>query len=307
MLESLSESQSLGGIPSNLFQDKLDWPLDPDQNLATLTGDYVHLDQELQSIPGYEHIADSSPTIYGTIECPDVSSTNTSTLSSPNHIIQPIEPQSLLDNQHAELELPQGYTAQDVLDCFSVSESNTEILDFDVDLLSPDALCAVITDEPLPQVTTECLDVVLSPVPSPVSQPIPAPVNTIGSELKSLLLASPICHTTTLSEIDADSDYRPESPQLIKKGRKRTSKIVAPYSKSKKNNVDKKERKKQQNKEAATRYREKKRHEGEEADKEFNELEMRNRELKDKVENISREINYLKNLLADVRKAQSTS
>jgi len=66
--------------------------------------------------------------------------------------------------------------------------------------------------------------------------------------------------------------------------------------------VEKKLKKMEQNKTAATRYRQKKRVEQELLNDECTELEKRNRELVEKAESISREIQYLKDLMEEVRK-----
>lgn len=66
--------------------------------------------------------------------------------------------------------------------------------------------------------------------------------------------------------------------------------------------VEKKLKKMEQNKTAATRYRQKKRVEQELLTTELQDLEQRNRELAEKAESISREIQYLKDLMEEVRK-----
>jgi len=66
--------------------------------------------------------------------------------------------------------------------------------------------------------------------------------------------------------------------------------------------VEKKLKKMEQNKTAATRYRQKKRVEQELLSVEREELEKKNRELAEKAESISREIQYLKDLMEEVRK-----
>ena len=68
--------------------------------------------------------------------------------------------------------------------------------------------------------------------------------------------------------------------------------------------ANRQERKKQQNKDAALRYRLKKKQEADIISTEVGGLEARNTELKDKVEQMTREIKYLKNLLSDVYKAK---
>jgi cyclic AMP-dependent transcription factor ATF-4 len=68
--------------------------------------------------------------------------------------------------------------------------------------------------------------------------------------------------------------------------------------------VIKKSKKRDQNKVAATRYRQKKRVEADTMMKEQIELEGKNKELKDKVESLTREIKYLKDLMAEVYKVK---
>lgn len=69
--------------------------------------------------------------------------------------------------------------------------------------------------------------------------------------------------------------------------------------------ADKKLKKMEQNKTAATRYRQKKRVEQESLNVECTELENRNRELAEKADSISREIQYLKDLIEEVRSAKN--
>lgn len=66
--------------------------------------------------------------------------------------------------------------------------------------------------------------------------------------------------------------------------------------------VEKKLKKMEQNKTAATRYRQKKRFEQELITTELQGLEQKNRELAEKAESLSREIQYLKDLMEEVRK-----
>lgn len=82
----------------------------------------------------------------------------------------------------------------------------------------------------------------------------------------------------------------------------------APYSKPKLSKeakqMERKQRKKQQNRDAALRYRQKKKQEVESVSSVCDKLEKRNRELKDKADQLSREIQYLKDLMADVYRAK---
>ncbi|XP_062403027.1 cyclic AMP-dependent transcription factor ATF-4 [Sardina pilchardus] len=69
--------------------------------------------------------------------------------------------------------------------------------------------------------------------------------------------------------------------------------------------VEKKLKKMEQNKTAATRYRQKKRVEQDQLHSECTDLENRNRELAEKADSISREIQYLRDLLEEVRSAKT--
>jgi len=71
--------------------------------------------------------------------------------------------------------------------------------------------------------------------------------------------------------------------------------------------VNKKDRKKLQNKNAAIRYRMKKREEAQSIMGEEQELEAVNLELKTKVDDLEREIRYMKNLMGDIIKAKGIS
>ena len=81
----------------------------------------------------------------------------------------------------------------------------------------------------------------------------------------------------------------------------------APYPKEKPAKVkspQQKKRKREQNKDAATRYRVKKREEQEVVQKELAGLEKDNVELKEQVTSLSKEIEYLKNLMLEVYKTK---
>ncbi|XP_069855679.1 cyclic AMP-dependent transcription factor ATF-4 [Dipodomys merriami] len=68
--------------------------------------------------------------------------------------------------------------------------------------------------------------------------------------------------------------------------------------------LDKKLKKMEQNKTAATRYRQKKRAEQEALAGECKELEKKNEDLKEKADSLAKEIQYLKDLIEEVRKAR---
>ncbi|KAM6425659.1 cyclic AMP-dependent transcription factor ATF-4 isoform 2-T2 [Rhynochetos jubatus] len=68
--------------------------------------------------------------------------------------------------------------------------------------------------------------------------------------------------------------------------------------------MDKKLKKMEQNKTAATRYRQKKRAEQEALSGECRDLEQKNQALKEKADSLSKEIQYLKDLIEEVRRAK---
>ncbi|XP_011313259.1 activating transcription factor of chaperone isoform X2 [Fopius arisanus] len=102
---------------------------------------------------------------------------------------------------------------------------------------------------------------------------------------------------TTSSGSLQDSSFSKQHGQRINsKNRKK------PYSKP--NIEDKKVRKKEQNKNAATRYRQKKKAEIKEIVGEEQELVEYNEKLQDQVKEVTREIGYLKRLMRDLFKAK---
>lgn len=80
-------------------------------------------------------------------------------------------------------------------------------------------------------------------------------------------------------------------------------KVVSAKMKGEKK-IDKKLKKMEQNKTAATRYRQKKRAEQEALSGECRDLEQKNQTLKEKADSLSKEIQYLKDLIEEVRKAK---
>ncbi|TRY83947.1 hypothetical protein DNTS_006529 [Danionella cerebrum] len=71
------------------------------------------------------------------------------------------------------------------------------------------------------------------------------------------------------------------------------------------NHGERKQKKRDQNKTAAHRYRQRKRAELDSLEEQLHGLEGRNRELRDKAESVEREIQYVKDLLIEVYKARS--
>ncbi|KAF5288048.1 hypothetical protein FQR65_LT12098 [Abscondita terminalis] len=95
--------------------------------------------------------------------------------------------------------------------------------------------------------------------------------------------------------VESSKEYE---PCKILESRKRAK----PYSRAP--NEDRKSRKKEQNKNAATRYRMKKKAEVEEILKEEGTLAKENEELENEINKLQREIKYLKSLMRDVFKAK---
>lgn len=108
----------------------------------------------------------------------------------------------------------------------------------------------------------------------------PTPSSTVGSS-----------RTKPYSKPESTTASSPSAKAARVKSASGTTKVV-----------EKKLKKMEQNKTAATRYRQKKRVEHETLQTECDELEKRNNELTEKAESISREIQYLKDLMEEVRK-----
>lgn len=133
----------------------------------------------------------------------------------------------------------------------------------------------------------------------------PSPLDTSGGSCSSsaqLLYGMSVSEPVSDTDQTNDPDYGPQ-----RSTKRRSAQRSAPYTKSsQKSNgpVDRKERKKEQNRSAAIRYREKKRSETGVIGSEVEQLQKRNTELKDKVDSMTREITYLKDLMAAVLKAK---
>ena len=122
---------------------------------------------------------------------------------------------------------------------------------------------------------------------------------------------------TSLACSEGDSFSCPSSPETpVRKSAATTLQTVTtrpkptyftPYPKEKPTKIkspQQKKRKREQNKDAATRYRVKKREEQELVQKELTGLEKDNVELKEQVTSLSKEIEYLKNLMLEVYKTK---
>ena len=138
----------------------------------------------------------------------------------------------------------------------------------------------------------------------------PCSVASLGSEISEEALAMPQSDGETLScpsspdiQVTPVKKSAPTIFQAIKTPSKAS--YFSPYPKEKPVKVkttQQKKRKRDQNKDAATRYRIKKREEQETIQKELSGLEKENVELKDQVTSLSKEMEYLKNLMLEVYK-----
>lgn len=125
--------------------------------------------------------------------------------------------------------------------------------------------------------------------PSYLGSPQQSPTSTV--EYPSSVQSPP---TSPISE-------RPKPYDLPSKDREVLAKVKAVGQPK----VDKKKKKMEQNKTAATRYRQKKRAEQDAISAECRELESKNDTLQEKVDSLAKEIQYLKDLIEEVRKAKS--
>lgn len=166
-----------------------------------------------------------------------------------------------------------------------------------------------------------------TPVPKLILSFSPSLVLLLSPEEKlpaicSMATVTPDDHSDSDSGISSVADSLQHEPCLSPLSQAVGSCRTEPYSPSSKSAVsigkvksacmgtgtkvvEKKLKKMEQNKTAATRYRQKKRAEQEALVAECTELEMRNRELEERAESISKEIQYLKDLMEEVRNAKN--
>ena len=97
-----------------------------------------------------------------------------------------------------------------------------------------------------------------------------------------------------------------DSEKSVSTSQEESSPRYKPYSKKKQRTPEQKSRKMAQNRTAASRYRVKKKDELKIMTEEAEKLEVKNKDLKGKVDGLRNEIDYLKNLMLDVIKARLT-
>lgn len=178
------------------------------------------------------------------------------------------------------------------------------------DLLSA-SLDASINEGPiLSPVSADDVESILSSSPPSPGNGLTSFIDTLDASQNQLDSGYNSLNVSAASEPDSISVVSLDNLMDPAPGPEPTAKEIsarpAPYAKSggRRGRADRKERKKEQNRSAALRYRQKKKEEKGSVQDECDELEERNKELKEKVDSISREINYLKDLLAEVYKAR---
>lgn len=125
------------------------------------------------------------------------------------------------------------------------------------------------------------------------------------NQLETVSEITPVMNTTSdlpvLSPSDSESSS-PATPTSCEEWtpEKKTSRRRKPYSKMSSWDPARKERKRGQNKTAATRYRQKKKAEDAAMLSEMETLEKNKEELLDKLEKVQQEVNILKDLIGDV-------
>ncbi|KAJ8897965.1 hypothetical protein PR048_003323 [Dryococelus australis] len=140
---------------------------------------------------------------------------------------------------------------------------------------------------------------------SPIEQP--SPISSKSDSDSEVFYNYPLSPgmSSSSSSGDEDADYTPSiiahssGTSKGNRGKKRSAKGYISSAPE-----EKKMRKKEQNKNAATRYRKKKKAEVEVILGEEKELEVKNEELNKQVEDLSREIRYLKGFMRDIFKAK---
>lgn len=151
-------------------------------------------------------------------------------------------------------------------------------------------------------------------VASPSDQAWSPPLSVVSLDSSVSMPSSPeslqTIDSSHLSELNdsfsqvSENDFV-EVKSISKRSKRDTKSRTTPYNLDNVVHVaDKKVRKKVQNKNAATRYRVKKRIEKLSLSEQEGSLVDRNKELKEKVESLQREISYMKELMSEIQKAK---
>ncbi|KAJ0051127.1 hypothetical protein NL108_014596 [Boleophthalmus pectinirostris] len=235
---------------------------------------------------------------------------------------EPLSPTSPVHSHHAPL--PEAKASDMMLPWLGASD----LLDMECPQEEDDALLAMewvseklelgeLDLDSLLDSSDDCTDSP-DPVPAPCPQPAFTPKLTPESQegsVKSEPLSPELGSEVDLAEVpsrshsDSDSDSGIESSPPHTPQSCRSKPYSRPQSDTKPSRplkpvktVEKKLKKMEQNKTAATRYRQKKRVEQEELNAERLLLEQKNQELSEKAQALSKEIQYLKDLMEEVRR-----
>ncbi|XP_046403300.1 cyclic AMP-dependent transcription factor ATF-4 isoform X2 [Ischnura elegans] len=129
---------------------------------------------------------------------------------------------------------------------------------------------------------------------------VPTKVSPVMRNTPKRQRAKPYARNTKIVSSGYSSSERSEMSIELSKPRGRR----APRVRGSLGHDDRKERKKEQNKNAATRYRQKKKAEAEEVFMEEKEMEDKNNELRAKAADLAKEVSYLKKLMREMFKAR---
>lgn len=250
----------------------------------------------------YDLLGDSSPNdslSSASLVNPDTSyiedsSFNTSLEEPFNTSLEEQTAEALFNQISAGLSSPSPNLASPTNDHVLLSEVFNKLSSDIEQMVREDAIDSIDLPElggsVLSPVSVDDIESLLSGPVSPLCTSSP-----VDSGLESVASTRPSSPYYSATNNDDDGDYQPAKKS---KSRKRTT----PYGKNLP--MDRKERKKVQNKNAAQKYRQKKKGETETVDEQLVSLETKNKSLKDKVESMSREIQYLKDLMAEVVQAK---
>lgn len=271
LLANLTAAQVLGDEESPAVHDNC---LDL-SSLQNLTGESSMLsDDEVDSI------------LSGNNNEVDTLLSNSSDILSGD-ILSPVSPKDVEDILSMNASSPYSITASSP--CSSTNFSNSYPT-------SPYSLDSFQSENsaPAPESSEEASTISMKYLREELLKPAP----------KTKMSEDPV-HTAEISRQKSSRrhrvKYEPYSPPPIGRSQKSGSHTRQTEAKCADNRS---QRKKQQNKDAALRYRQKKREEKSTIKDECGQLEQKNNELKDKVDSMTREIQYLKDLLAEVYKAK---
>ncbi len=198
---------------------------------------------------------------------------------------------------------PEEQEIQDIVTSFNDPVTFYSPDSLDIPILYSNSTATPTNNMDTPSMTTPILSqFLLSPVPTVDMSPptsispsppfiIPMSPLTITLPDSSLPLSPPSPVTTT--------QQKPTTTNTAVGSKKRISRKKLPLSK-------KKERKKEQNKTAALRYRQKKKEECHTIEDKQERLEQKNRLLKQELNGLESEVNYLKQLWAEIGRHRNT-